>query len=143
MFVHGAGAQSQQRSHTASACVFRVQDAEVDVLGRVAAALNVPPTVVELKIFEWQVRRAAYSSLSVLTWTTGMVLNGRLQICDTVPNPLPQTKLLDADAAPKVDIAGKSPAKAIMQRAGLRPPTTEDLYQGQRAREVGTSPWHA
>jgi hypothetical protein len=34
-----------------------MQDAEVDVLGRVAAALNVPPTVVELKIFEWQVRR--------------------------------------------------------------------------------------
>jgi len=31
------------------------QDAEVDVLGRVALALNVPPTVVELKIFEWKV----------------------------------------------------------------------------------------
>lgn len=31
----------------------------MDVLGRVAAALNVPPTVVELKIFEWQVGQAA------------------------------------------------------------------------------------
>jgi hypothetical protein len=39
-----------------SACGCGMQDAEVDVLGRVAAALNVPPTVVELKIFEWQVR---------------------------------------------------------------------------------------
>lgn len=27
----------------------------MEVLGRVAAALNVPPTVVELKIFEWKV----------------------------------------------------------------------------------------
>jgi hypothetical protein len=63
--------------------------------------------------------------------------------CTQVDTPscktLPQTKLLDAGAAPKVDIAGHSP-KAIMQRAGLGPPTTEDLYQDARAREVGTPP---
>lgn len=63
-----------------------------------------------------------------------------LILSHTSPNPPLQTKLLDADAAPKVDIAGKSPAKAIMQRAGLGPPSTEDLYQDQRAREVGTPP---
>lgn len=28
----------------------------MEVLGRIAAALNVPLTVVELKIFEWKVR---------------------------------------------------------------------------------------
>lgn len=62
-----AGAQCSVASHTVCLPVKRCQystwdlplpsqDAEVDVLGRVALALNVPPTVVELKIFEWKVR---------------------------------------------------------------------------------------
>jgi hypothetical protein len=46
-----------------------------------------------------------------------------------------QSQLLETDAAPQIDIAGHSPG-AILDRAGLGPPSSEDLYQEQRAREV-------
>ena len=66
-----------QRQAVQYECVLScgLQDAEVDMLGRVAAALNVPPTVVELKIFEWQVRRGC------TIWSTGPV---DVQSCWTV-----------------------------------------------------------
>lgn len=46
-----------------------------------------------------------------------------------------QSQLLDADAAPRMDATNRS-SRAILRRMGSGPPTGEDIYCEERAREV-------